>query len=180
LWENLQREGGNDDADKSSGRRSLSRIKERPGDARHHNSTSTYKKTLIRGRAIRVKILLADDHKIFRDGLRMLIGKEPDMEVVAEADDGRTAIELAKQLSPDIVIMDITMPDMNGIDATRAILKESPETRVIGLSMHSDRRLTSAMLEAGASSYLTKDCTFEELLTTIVNAGNDKFQPRNA
>jgi two-component system response regulator NreC len=109
----------------------------------------------------------------------MLIEKEPDMEVVAVADDGRTAIELSKQLLPDIVIMDITMPDMNGIDTTRAIAKESPTTRVIGLSMHSDRRLTSAMIEAGASGYLAKDCTFEELLTAIENAGTDKFQTRN-
>jgi two-component system response regulator NreC len=110
----------------------------------------------------------------------MLIEKEPGMEVIAEADGGRRAIELVKQLSPDIVIMDITMPDMNGIDVTRAISKESPQTRVIALTMHSDRRLTSAMLEAGASGYLTKDCTFEDLLTTIINAGTDKSQPRNA
>lgn len=104
----------------------------------------------------------------------MLIEKEPDMAVIGEADDGRTAIELAQHLSPNIVIMDITMPDMNGIDATRAILKKSPDTRVIALSMHSDKRLTSAMLEAGASGYLTKDCTFEELLTTITKTGNNK------
>jgi two-component system response regulator NreC len=123
-----------------------------------------------------VKILLVDNHTIFRDGLRMLIEKEPDMEVIAEADDGRRAIELAKQLSPDIVIMDITMPDMNGIEVTRAISKDSPETLVIALSVHSDRRLTQALLEAGASGYLTKDCTFEELLTTIANAGTDKIQ----
>jgi two-component system response regulator NreC len=123
-----------------------------------------------------VKILLVDNHTIFRDGLRMLIEKEPDMEVIAEADDGRRGIELAKQLSPDIVIMDITMPDMNGIEVTRAISKDSPETLVIALSVHSDRRLTQALLEAGASGYLTKDCTFEELLTTIANAGTDKIQ----
>lgn len=110
----------------------------------------------------------------------MLIEKEPGMEVIAEADGGRRAIELVKQLSPDIVIMDITMPDMNGIEVTRAISKESPQTRVIALTMHSDRRLTSAMLEAGASGYLTKDCTFEDLLTTIIHAGTDKSQPRNA
>lgn len=123
-----------------------------------------------------MKILLVDNHTIFRDGLRMLIEKEPDMEVIAESDDGRRAIELAKQLSPDIVIMDITMPDMNGIDVTRAISKESPETHVIALSMHSDRRLTQALLEAGASGHHTKDCTFEELLATIANAGRDKNQ----
>ncbi len=104
----------------------------------------------------------------------MLIEKEPGMEVIAEADSGRRAVELTKQVSPDIVIMDITMPDINGIDATRAIVDESPETRVIALSMHSDRRLTSAMLEAGASGYLTKDCTFDELLSTILDTVKDK------
>jgi len=128
---------------------------------------------------IRVKILLVDNHTIFLDGLRMLIEKEPDMKVIGEADNGQRAIELAKRLTPDIVIMDITMPDMNGIDVTRAIIKDSPSTHIIALSVHSDRRLTSAMLEAGASGYLTKDCTFEELLTTVANVGTDNPQPRN-
>jgi two-component system response regulator NreC len=114
-----------------------------------------------------IKILLADDHKIVRDGLRTLIEKENGMEVVAEAEDGRSAVKQAKKLLPDIVIMDITMPDLNGIDATRAILEETQRVKVIALSMHSDRRFVSGMLEAGASAYLLKDSAFEELATAI-------------
>jgi two-component system response regulator NreC len=116
---------------------------------------------------VNIKILLADDHKIVRDGLRTLIEKENGMEVVAEAEDGRSAVKQAKKLLPDIVIMDITMPDLNGIDATRAIIEEAPRVKVIALSMHSDRRFVSGMLEAGASGYLLKDSAFEELATAI-------------
>ena len=100
-----------------------------------------------------IKILLADDHKIVRDGLRTLIENEKDMEVVAEAEDGREAVKLTKKIIPKVVIMDITMPDLNGIDATRAILEEVPGVKVIALSMHSDRRFVSGMLEAGAPSW---------------------------
>jgi len=114
-----------------------------------------------------IKILVADDHKIVRDGLRTLIEKENGMEVIAEAEDGRAAVKQAKKLLPDIVIMDITMPDLNGIDATRAIFEEAPGVKVIALSMHSDRRFVSGMLEAGASAYLLKDSAFEELATAI-------------
>ena len=114
-----------------------------------------------------IKILLAEDHKIVRDGLRTLIDSEPGMEVVAEAEDGRSAVRLAEELSPDVIIMDIAMPDMNGIDATRLIIHENPRVRVIALSMYSDRRFVSGMLEAGASGYLLKDCAFEELVRAI-------------
>jgi two-component system response regulator NreC len=114
-----------------------------------------------------IKILVADDHKIVRDGLRTLIEKENGMEVIAEAEDGRSAVKQAKKLLPDIVIMDITMPDLNGIDATRAIVEEASGAKVIALSMHSDRRFVSGMLEAGASAYLLKDSAFEELATAI-------------
>ncbi len=114
-----------------------------------------------------IKILLADDHKIVRDGLRTLIENEKDMEVVAEAEDGREAVKLTKKIIPKVVIMDITMPDLNGIDATRAILEEVPGVKVIALSMHSDRRFVSGMLEAGASGYLLKDSAFEELARAV-------------
>jgi len=114
-----------------------------------------------------IRIILADDHKIIRDGLRTLIEKEPDMEVVAEAESGRKTVKLAKELSPDLVIMDITMPDMNGIDATRDISKEVSGVKVIALSMHSDRRFVTGMLEAGASGYLLKDCAFDELARAV-------------
>ncbi len=114
-----------------------------------------------------IKILLADDHKIVRDGLRTLIEKEPDMKVIAEAEDGRGAVRLSRDASPDVVIMDITMPDMNGIDATRAILEEVPTVRVIALSMHSDKRFVLGMLDAGASGYLLKDSAFDELARAV-------------
>ncbi|MCU0555540.1 MAG: response regulator transcription factor, partial [Syntrophales bacterium] len=110
-----------------------------------------------------IRVLLADDHKIIRDGLRTLIDKEPGMEVVAEAENGRQTTRLAQKLRPNVVIMDVTMPDMNGIDATRKIAEETHGVRVIGLSMHSDRRYILGMLEAGACGYLLKDCAFEEL-----------------
>jgi DNA-binding NarL/FixJ family response regulator len=114
-----------------------------------------------------ITILLVDDHKILRQGLRTLLAKEPDMEVLAEAADGRDAVRLVRELSPQVVIMDVGMPDLNGIEATRQILQESPETKVIALSMHSDRRFVTNMIKAGASGYLLKDSAFEELATAI-------------
>ncbi|MCE5245187.1 MAG: response regulator transcription factor [Syntrophobacteraceae bacterium] len=110
-----------------------------------------------------IKILLADDHKIVRDGLRVLLEKEEGMEVVAEAEDGRTTVRLARELLPDVIIMDIGMPHLNGIDATRQILSELPNVKIIALSMHSDRRFVAQMFKSGASGYLLKDCAFEEL-----------------
>jgi two-component system response regulator NreC len=114
-----------------------------------------------------IKILLADDHKIIREGLRSLLEKQTDMEVVAEAQDGFTTVRLVQKLAPNVVIMDIGMPEMNGIDATRQIIHESPGVKVIALSMHSDRRFVLQMLKAGASGYLLKDSAFEELITAI-------------
>lgn len=114
-----------------------------------------------------IRILLADNHKIVREGLNALIEKQPNMEVIAEAEDGRTTIKLAEELAPDIVIMDVGMPDINGIEATRRIIAESTKIKVIGLSMHSDRRFVVEMLKAGASGYLLKDCAFEELASAI-------------
>lgn len=115
-----------------------------------------------------IKILLADDHKILRDGLRMLIQKENDMEVIdQEADNGQQAIDIARQRCPDVVIMDIAMPDVNGIDATRQILASNPEILVIALSMHSDNQFATGMFSAGAKGYLLKDSAFEELVDGI-------------
>ena len=114
-----------------------------------------------------VKILLVDDHKIIREGLRTLLQKNPQMEVVAEAPDGRTAVKLARRLLPDVVIMDIAMPDLNGIEATRQITAELDNVKVIALSMHSDKRYVSEMFKAGASGYLLKTCAFEELANAI-------------
>jgi DNA-binding NarL/FixJ family response regulator len=114
-----------------------------------------------------IKILLADDHKIVRQGIRTLLATEPDMEVVGEADNGRIILRLVQELSPQVIIMDISMPDLNGIDATRQILSEFPGLKVIALSMHSDSLFVLNMLKAGASGYLLKDCALEELVKAI-------------
>ncbi|UCE17273.1 MAG: response regulator transcription factor [Gemmatimonadota bacterium] len=116
---------------------------------------------------MKTKILLADDHKIVRDGLRSLLDKQSGMEVVGEAEDGRRALQLAAELTPDIVIMDIGMPNLNGMEATRHILDAVQNVKVIALSMHSDKRFVSGMLQAGASGYLLKDCAFEELAQAV-------------
>ena len=113
------------------------------------------------------KILIADDHQIVRQGLRFLLEKESDLKVVAEAEDGRTTVRLARELNPGVIIMDVAMPDLNGIEATRQIVAESPATKVIALSMYADRRFVVNMLQAGASGYLLKDCAFEELIRAI-------------
>ncbi len=113
------------------------------------------------------RILLVDDHKLVREGLNTLIEKHTDMTVVGEADNGRTAVKLARKLTPDIIIMDIAMPELNGIEATRKILDESKNTRVIILSMHSDKRYVAKVLRTGASAYLLKDSAFEELAEAI-------------
>lgn len=127
------------------------------------------------GRGMSVKVLVADDHKIVRDGLRSLLSREADIEVVGEAETGRQATEMARQLKPEVVIMDIAMREMNGIEATRQLKEESPSTHVIALSMHSDRRYVSEMLAAGATGYLLKDGAFEELATAIRRVSNGQM-----
>ena len=114
-----------------------------------------------------IRILLADDHKIVRDGLRSLLEKDCELKVVGEAHNGQIAVELTHELVPDVVVMDIGMPVMNGIEATEQIMKNQPNAKVIGLSMHSDRRFVSSMLGAGASGYLLKDCAFDEIVKAI-------------
>ena len=113
------------------------------------------------------KILLADDHAIIRQGLCSLLEKQPDIEVVGAVQDGKKALELVRELKPDIVIMDITMPNLNGVDATRKIIGELGNVKVIALSMHSSRRFVAEMLQAGASGYILKECLFDELIEAI-------------
>ena len=127
-----------------------------------------------------MRVLLADDHNIVRSGLRRLLDAEPDIEVVAEASDGREAVELATQQSVDVVVMDLAMPNLNGVEATRQILAQSPAPKVIVLSMHLDRRFVAGALQAGASGYLLKDCAAEELVSAIrsVAAGRTYLSPQ--
>jgi two-component system, NarL family, response regulator NreC len=113
------------------------------------------------------RIILADDHRIMRQGLRVLLDGQPGFTVVAEAENGRRAVELAAELRPEVVIMDVTMPELNGVEATRRIITQRPETRIIALSIHSDRRFVLQMFKAGAAGYLLKDCAFEELTRAI-------------
>jgi LuxR family maltose regulon positive regulatory protein len=114
-----------------------------------------------------ITILLADDHPVFRKGLRLLLEEEQDMKVIGEAGDGKTAIALARELSPDVIVMDITMPDFNGIEATQQIVSESPDTKVMALSIHSGKRFVEDMLRAGAIGYILKDTAPEELVSGI-------------
>lgn len=116
---------------------------------------------------MRIRVLLADDHRLVREGLRAILVAHAAVEVVGEADDGLSAVELARKLRPDIVVMDVGMRGMNGIDATRRIRDEHPQTRVIGVSMHSSAHYARRMLEAGASGYVLKVATYDDLHLAI-------------
>ncbi len=128
------------------------------------------------------RIVLVDDHGIMRQGLRSMLNECENMEVVGEAADGREALDVVKQSRPDVVVTDFTMPNLNGADATRVVLKEFPHVKVIALSVHSDTMFVSEMLRAGASGYVLKDCLFQELVEAIetVGAGGTYLSPRVA
>ena len=121
-----------------------------------------------------IKILIADDHKITRYGLRSLIEDETNMKVVAEAGDGRSAIALTQKFKPHVIIMDISMPDLNGMEATREIVAEFPDIKILALSMHSHRKYVIGMFRAGASGYILKNCAFDELVSAINAIITDK------
>jgi len=127
-----------------------------------------------------MKILLADDHKLMREGLRMLLEELGGITVVGEAGNGISAVRMARELKPDLVLMDIAMPDLNGIEATRRIMIESPGVKVIALSMHADKRFVRHMFAAGAAGYVLKGSAFEEVAAAIkkVAAGRIYISPK--
>ncbi|MBI4464793.1 MAG: response regulator transcription factor [Acidobacteria bacterium] len=126
-----------------------------------------------------IRILLADDHRIVRQGLRRILEEHPQIEVVAEASDGREAVQLAQEKKPDVVVMDIAMPHLNGMEATRQILRRLPSTKVLVLSMYSDESYVVQVLEAGAKGYLLKDSADTELVQAVqaVRNGKSFFSP---
>jgi len=116
---------------------------------------------------MKIRILLADDHQIMREGLKALLEKHSSMEVIAEAENGIQTLEIARREKPDVIIMDIAMPDINGIEATRQLKSEMKDIKIVALSMHSDRRFVTETLKAGASAYVLKQSAFEDLEKAI-------------
>ncbi len=126
-----------------------------------------------------VRILLADDHTLMRNGLRLLLERQPNLEVIGEASDGRQAVDFAEIHRPDVIIMDIAMPQLNGVEATRQIVTRSPSTAVVILSMHSDESYVIRSLKAGARAYLLKDSAEADLIAAIgaITVGKSFFSP---
>jgi DNA-binding NarL/FixJ family response regulator len=124
---------------------------------------------------MQMKILVADDHGVMREGLKALIDNQPGMEVIGEAEDGQKVVQLAMQLSPDLIIMDISMPNLNGVEATRIILNENPNIRIIALSVHSNKHFVMEMLKAGVSGYVLKSSLFDEVLRAIQIVGGGDY-----
>jgi DNA-binding NarL/FixJ family response regulator len=127
----------------------------------------------------KIKVLLVDDHTVVRQGLRVLLEAEQDIEIVGEADTGRQAVQMTRKLAPDVVVMDIAMPNLNGLEATRQILKEMPKAKVLVLSSYSDDEYVHQMTEAGAAGYLLKQTAATDLIKAIREArkGNAFFSP---
>ncbi len=115
----------------------------------------------------RYSIIIVDDHKILREGLKKLIENQPDMEVIGEANNGREAISIINRTDPQIVIMDVSMPGMNGMEASKQIVKDFPHIKIIALSMHVEKQFVEGMFAAGAMAYILKDCASEELVKAI-------------
>lgn len=127
----------------------------------------------------RLRILLADDHTVVRQGLRKILEDRPEWDVIGEAGDGREAVRLAEELTPDVAIIDIAMPLLNGIEATRQIVKRSPTTRILVLTMHADEAYVHQILQAGATGYLLKDSADVDLVQAVsaVSKGKSFFSP---
>lgn len=131
---------------------------------------------------MKIRILLVDDHPMMRAGLRAVIAKRPELVVVGEAGDGETALALARELDPEVVVMDVALPGLNGVEATRRLLAAQPGVKVIALSLHDDRRYVLAMLRAGAAAYLVKTSAAEQLIQAVdaVVAGQAFLSPEVA
>src|SRR5689334_22782865 len=127
----------------------------------------------------KITVLLVEDHNVVRNGFRLLLEAEPDISVIGEAENGRQAVQLAIKLLPDVVVMDIAMPILNGLEATRQIIKEVPSARILVLSSYSDDEYVHQLTEAGASGYLLKQTAAEDLIKAIREAkeGNAFFSP---
>jgi DNA-binding NarL/FixJ family response regulator len=127
----------------------------------------------------RIRILVADDHAVVRQGFKMILDAQADMEIVGEAGNGREAVELAEQLHPDVVVMDVSMPELNGIEATRRLATSVPRARVVALSMHKDSVYVREILRAGARGYLLKDSGAADLVAAIraVASGESYLSP---
>ncbi|MBI4772571.1 MAG: response regulator [Deltaproteobacteria bacterium] len=135
--------------------------------ASYPEPAQTCAETVLEDEAPLIRVLIADDHAIFRDGIARLLNRERDIQVVAEAGSGREAVELARKTAPDLILMDISMPEVNGIEATRIICRESPDIRIIGFSMYEDEERSLAILKAGAVGHKTKGCAASDLLEAI-------------
>ena len=129
---------------------------------------------IAKGETMNIRIMLADDHKIVREGLAGLLAKKG-FEIIGEAETGHEAVRMARELEPDVVLMDVSMPELNGFEATRQILADNSHIRVIGLSMHSDKRFVTKMLKAGARGYLRKNCSSDELVHAIRTVAAGEF-----
>jgi len=128
----------------------------------------------------RIRILLADDHAVVRQGFKMILGAQPDMEIVGEAGNGREAVELADRLKPEVVVMDVSMPELNGIEATRRLAESAPHVRVLALSMRKDSVYVREILRAGARGYLLKDSVAGDLVSAVraIAAGEGYISPQ--
>lgn len=129
---------------------------------------------MTEGVSMTIRVIIADDHAMMRGGLRSILEDENDLEVIGEAADGREALSLSREMAPHVVVMDIAMPNLNGIEATRQLRREVPEAKVVALSMHSDKRYVMRMLEAGACAYVMKNAACDELVHAIRVAHSGK------